>query len=167
MPPEVFCFIWILCGFFWGRLKKEYHFWDSMEEVYLIDTSIWMDMYEDRKGFGGEPLGDYALNLMIKLKATGSIIIITDLLMEELESNYSMEKIRGMLKPFESQTQKIIATYEQWAEAKKISFERRLPSGDVLHAIMARDNDAILITRDKHFRKIEDISAHYKPEEIT
>jgi len=41
-----------------------------------------------------------------------------------------------------------------------------VPAGDALHAIVARDNDLILVTRDRHFRKLEDISKHYKPEEL-
>ena len=50
--------------------------------------------------------------------------------------------------------------------AKKIAKERDVPAGDALHAIIARDDDLILVTRDRHFRKLEDISKHHKPEEI-
>lgn len=137
-----------------------------MEERYLIDTSIWVDMYDDRKGFNNEPLGDYALNFLIKIKAKGSRIILTDSVMRELEVNYSIEKINGMFKLFEKQIEVIIATKEQREEAKRIASERDIPPGDVLHAIIARDNNLVLITRDRHFRKIEDISLHYKPEEL-
>lgn len=31
-----------------------------MTERYFIDTSIWIDFYEDRIGYKDEPLGDYA-----------------------------------------------------------------------------------------------------------
>ena len=55
---------------------------------------------------------------------------------------------------------------KQREEAKKIAKERDVPAGDALHAIVARDNDLILVTRDRHFRKLEDISKHYKPEEL-
>ena len=43
-----------------------------MAERYFIDTSIWMDFYEDRAGFKGEPLGDYAFKLLSKIKAKES-----------------------------------------------------------------------------------------------
>ena len=61
---------------------------------------------------------------------------------------------------------KIFASKEQRDEAKKIAIERNVPPGDALHAIMSRDYELILVTRDNDFRKLEDISKHYKPEEI-
>ena len=71
-----------------------------------------------------------------------------------------------MILPFRKIIDKIFATKEQRDEARKIAEERNLPSGDVLHAILARDNNFILVTRDKHFRELEDITKHYKPEEF-
>jgi predicted nucleic acid-binding protein len=138
-----------------------------MAEKYLINTSIWIDLYEDRKGFNNEPLGDYALKLLSKIKAKEDIIVLTDLLVRELEMNYSMPEINGMFKPFEKIIQKAIATKEQRDESKKLAEERDVPKGDALHAIIARDLNIILITRNKHFKQLEDISKHYKPEEIT
>ena len=137
-----------------------------MEEEYIIDTSIWVDLYEDRKGYNNEPLGDYAFNLLVKIKAKESAIVLTDFLIRELETIYSVAEINGMFKPFEKIIKKIIATEKQWEEAKKIAKERDVPAGDALHAIIARDNDLILVTRDRHFRKLEDISKHYKPEDL-
>ena len=137
-----------------------------MSQKYYVDTSIWMDLYEDRTGFNNEPLGDYALKLFILIRAKKNKLIITDLLVRELEMNYSLEEINGMMKPFENIIEKIIATKEQRNEAKRFAEERNIPPGDVLHTIIARDNNLILITRDKHFRQLEDISKHYKPEDI-
>ncbi|MBS3096856.1 type II toxin-antitoxin system VapC family toxin [Candidatus Woesearchaeota archaeon] len=137
-----------------------------MTEEYIIDTSIWVDLYEDRKGYNNEPLGDYAFKLLVKIKANEKVIVLTDFLIKELETLYSVAEINGMFKPFEKITKKIIATEKQREEAKKISKERGVPAGDALHAIVARDNDLILVTRDRHFRKLEDISKHYKPEEL-
>ncbi|TKJ17823.1 hypothetical protein CEE44_04855 [Candidatus Woesearchaeota archaeon B3_Woes] len=137
-----------------------------MAEKYYIDTSIWMDIYEDRKGYNNEPLGDFALKLFSLIKAKNHNLIISYLLIRELEMNYSIAEINGMMKPFEKIIEKVVATAEQRDEAKKISNERDIPPGDVLHAILARDNNFILITRDKHFRELEDISEHNKPEDI-
>lgn len=137
-----------------------------MKEKYYLDTSIWMDIYEDRKGYNQEPLGDYALKLFSLIKTKKNKLIITDLLIKELEMNYSMEEINGMIKPFEDLIEKVIATRKQRDEAEKIAEERNIPKGDALHAIIARDNNVILVTRDRHFRKLEDISKHYKPEDI-
>jgi len=138
-----------------------------MAEKYYIDTSIWMDLLEDRKGYNNEPLGDYALKLFSLIKAKKSTLIISDILIRELEGYYSLEEINGMMLPFQKIIEKIIATKEQRVEARKIAEERNLPPGDCLHAILARDNDFILITRDKDFKLLEDITSHYKPEEIS
>ena len=138
-----------------------------MAEKYLIDTSIWIDLYEDRKGYAGEPLGDFAFKLFGMIKAKQNKIVITDLTIRELEMNYSIPEINGMMKPFEAIMEKVIASEDQRDEAKKIAEERNVPKGDALHAVIARDNKFILITRDKHFKQLTDISEHHKPEDIT
>lgn len=137
-----------------------------MAEKYYIDTSIWIDLVEDRKGYNNEPLGCYALKLFALIKIKKHKIIVSDLLIRELESAYSVEAINGMILPFKKIMENVFVTKEQRDEAKKIAEERNLPSGDVLHAIVARNNKYIMITRDKHFKKLEDITKHYKPEEI-
>lgn len=138
-----------------------------MPEKYLIDTSIWVDLYENRAGFNKEPLGDYAFSMLARIKAKSCMIVLTDFLIRELETNYSIEQINGLFKLFEKQVEKVVATKEQRAEAKRIALERGLPPGDALYAIIARDNDLVLITRDKHFKSLEDIWPCYKPEEIS
>jgi len=60
----------------------------------------------------------------------------------------------------------VFSSSEQRGEAKKIAQERDLPPGDVLHALIARDNNLVLITRDKHFLKLQDLSVCYKPEQL-
>jgi hypothetical protein len=34
---------------------------------YLVDTSIWIDIIEDRLGYGNEPLGEYALKFLFNV----------------------------------------------------------------------------------------------------
>ncbi len=137
-----------------------------MIQKYYVDTSIWMDLLEDRKGYNEEPLGEYALKLFAMIKAKECKLVISDLLIRELESNYSVEEINGMVLPFQTILEKVLVTKEQRDEAKKIAAERNLPPGDALHAIVARDNKYIMVTRDKHFKELHDITNHYKPEEI-
>src|SRR3989344_2092728 len=133
---------------------------------FYIDTSIWIDLYENRKGFAGEPLGEYALELFALIKANNSTLAISDLLIRELEGYYYSDEINGMMKPFEGIIKRITATMEQRKEAKQIANKRKIPPGDVLHALLARDHELLLITRDNDFRKLEDVSAHHKPEEF-
>ncbi|MEK6938649.1 MAG: PIN domain-containing protein [Nanoarchaeota archaeon] len=117
-----------------------------MAQKFYIDTSIWIDLYEDRKGYLDEPLGEYALKLFALIKAKNSLLAISNMLIRELEGYYSIEEINEMIKPFEKMMLKIISTEEQRAEAKKIAKERNLPPGDVLHAIIARDNNLVLVS---------------------
>lgn len=137
-----------------------------MYKKYYIDTSIWMDIYEDRKGYNKEPIGYFALKLFGLIKAGKNKIVISDLLIKELEMNYSIAEINGMIKPFEKNIEKIISSKDEINEAKKIAAERDIPKGDVLHSILARNHKLILITRDKHFNKLKDICKYYKPEQI-
>jgi predicted nucleic acid-binding protein len=125
-----------------------------------------MDIYEDRKGYAQEPLGDFALKLFALIRNKKSKLVISDLLIIELELNYSIAEINGMMNPFKDIIEKIIAKKEQRDEAKRIGEERNVPKGDALHAILARDYNLILVTRDNHFRELEDISEHRKPEDI-
>lgn len=137
-----------------------------MLEKYYVDTSIWIDVYEDRKGHKNEPLGDYALRLFSILKAKGKVLVITDILLRELESFYSLAEVNGMMKPFENIIEKVVSTKAQREEARTLARERQIPPGDALHAIIARDHKLILITRDNDFKKLTDIAHHYKPEDI-
>ena len=136
-----------------------------MAEKYYIDTSIWMDYYEDRKD-PSKDIGEFAFRLLCKLLASKSTIVVSNFILRELEVNYSLEKIRGLTTPFEKIMEKVDISDEQKLEAKRISEKRSLPFGDVLHAIIARDNDAVLISRDKHFQQLKDVCEVYKPEEI-
>ena len=54
----------------------------------------------------------------------------------------------------------------QWKEAHRLARAFSVPSGDALHAILARDNVSILITRDAHFQRLSDICTIKKPEEL-
>lgn len=137
-----------------------------MVERYYVDTAIWIDMYDNRKGFRGEPLGAFASRLFATILSRKSTLIITDVLIEELENHYSMERINGMMKPFELCIKKVISTKEQRKESRLLAERRGVPMGDALHAILARDNSLTLITRDKDFRKLTDISQSFKPESL-
>ncbi|MBI2047107.1 PIN domain-containing protein, partial [Candidatus Pacearchaeota archaeon] len=54
----------------------------------------------------------------------------------------------------------------QFGKAKDLSKKRDIPLFDALHALLARDQRATLVTRDKHFEKLSDIISYKKPEEL-
>ena len=137
-----------------------------MVNKYYADTSIWIDLLQDRKGYNNEPLGDYALKLFYFIRENNHRLIISDILIKELERYYSIAEINGMLKFYEDLIEKVFVSEKIAKEANKIVKERNLPLGDVLHTLLARDNNLILVTRDRHFKELENISKSYKPEEL-
>jgi predicted nucleic acid-binding protein len=54
----------------------------------------------------------------------------------------------------------------QVEEARKLALQRGIPLGDALHAFLARDNDAQLISRDVDFDKLRNITIVKRPEEV-
>lgn len=124
-----------------------------------------MDYYEDRTD-PSKDLGGFAFKLLCKLLASKSKIVVSTFLQRELEVAYSLDSIRGLTLPFEKLMEKVDVSDSQREEAKKISEERNIPKGDVIHALLARENNAIMVSRDKHFQLLKDICEVMKPEEI-
>lgn len=133
---------------------------------YYIDTNVWMDLVGERFGYSNEPLGEFALKLLYQIRRSNSKIVVSDVLIKELEGNFSLDEINGLFKAFEDFVEKVFSTVEQQTEAIKLSKERDIPISDVLHAIIARDFNLLLISRDNHFKRLADISIYYKPEDI-
>lgn len=61
---------------------------------------------------------------------------------------------------------KVNSSETQLKEAIKFSRQFSIPVNDALHAILARDNHAILVSRDKHFYELVDKLTIRKPEEL-
>jgi len=132
---------------------------------YYLDTCIWRDYLEDRKD-KFRPLGEWAFRLIKKIIEDEDEIIISDLVINELKKDYSNEKINEL---FSIVPKSLLVNkdcnFNQIKEAKKIIRLLKIPFGDALHAVVAKDNDAELISRDNHFDKIDFIIAK-KPEEL-
>jgi len=136
-----------------------------MKQFY-IDTSIWVDLYEDRIGYNGEPLGDYALKLFYFIRSKNHSLFISDLLIKELQTLYSSEQINGLINPFLDVVVRVKSDSDSVLKAKKLSLERNIPAGDALHALIAKKHSLTLISRDKHFKQLSDVCDCYKPEDI-
>ena len=136
-----------------------------MTQKYYLDTSIYIDYFEDRTD-KFRPLGDWAHRLLALIKAQNEILLVSDFLIDELENHFSKKDIDEILETCKDIIEKIEFNEEQFTEAKEIANKRKLPKGDVLHAIIARDNNALLITRDHHFEEFTDVAEPIKPEDI-
>ena len=132
-----------------------------MTKQFYLDTSIWLDFYEKR-----EQNGVYALQFIITCLQKKYVILYSDLIIKELKQlNYKkqqIEEIFSLVKP--SHLKRVHIYNQQILEAKKLASQRKIPRNDALHAILSRDNDAQLITRDKDFQKLKDITKSELPE---
>lgn len=134
-----------------------------MAEEFYFDTSIWLDFHEKR-GKNGE----MALRLIIKTINEGLKIAYSDLNIKEFRhlgyTNGEINSIFGIAKP---KNIKHVHIYrEKIEEARKLARQMDVPRKDVLHAILARDNNLQLISRDGHFEKLKNISIAKKPEDF-
>ncbi len=130
---------------------------------FYLDTSIWLDLYEKR-GIHGE----YAFQLLQKILLEDHIIIVSDVIVKEFKRlDYNYDQIEALFSSVKSDNiQRIHIVKKQLEEAKSIARKRNIPQGDALHAILARDHEAILISRDKDFQKVRDIVKIALPEDL-
>ena len=132
-----------------------------MTGKFYFDTSIWIDIY-DKRGYNGE----VAMLLVKKIIFEDSIVLYYDVSIKELKHvGYSEEEINTLLRILKpNNIKRIHSTKEQREEAKRIATLRNVPKGDALHAIVARDNDAQFISRDKDFDQLKDVTKTKLPE---
>jgi len=138
-----------------------------MTEKYYLDTSIWRDYYENRSD-KFRPLGEWALNLINKIIKDKNFILYSDFVIEELKVKYSEEEINKVFEVIKKKglLLKVDISEKQAKEAASLCKKKKVAFGDALHAILARDNKVIMITRDEHFIELADIVEIKKPEDL-
>jgi predicted nucleic acid-binding protein len=132
---------------------------------YYLDTSIWLDYYENRTD-RFRPLGEWALALLSLIRERKDTILVSDVILQELGTYYSELQIIEIFKSYTHLIENIKPTDNQLKFSKTISSIRKIPTGDVLHAVLSKDQNAILISRDNHFMLLTDINKAHKPEEL-
>ena len=140
-----------------------------MKKVYLLDTCILRDFYENRFSKIGRPLGEYATKLFMKILRDKDKILFSEALILELKRDYEEKDVNNMLNLlFLNKTlERIEIIKEEHLEAKKLSQERNIPYIDCLNAIHARNHKAMMISQDDHyFKNLIDITKTIKPENI-
>ena len=137
-----------------------------MKKLFYFDTSIWLDFFENRNE-PNFPKGELVNNLLNKIINENDKILYSDLNLIELKIlGYSTYELKDMFKVLKAILIFVESTNSQIGKAKDISAKRSIPKGDALHAIISRDNHAILITFDNHFKKLVDIIKPHKPQEV-
>lgn len=137
-----------------------------MAEKYYLDSCIWIDYFENRSD-KFRPLGDWALRAIKKIISEGSVIIYSDLVEEELSAKISSDEAKQIMSIVpEENLLYVEASPEQIIDATEFSKKFKIPAKDALHARIAMDNNAVLITRDKHFYDIAKKVKIKKPEDL-
>ena len=130
---------------------------------FYLDTSIWLDIHLSR-GINGEK----AKEMMRKIIENDYVVCYSDLIITELKNfGFSKYEIAGILRTVSFDNLRRIHIFkEQRDEARILCKKRKIPLADVFHAVIARDNYSVIITRDKHFEKIKDIVETIVPDDL-
>lgn len=120
-----------------------------------VDTSIWRDYFEDRSD-GIRPLGEFAFQFLKKCKEEKVQIIVSDVVLKELSLLFTETEFKIRISEFLEIIVMVERSKEQTAEALQLLEKpnRKFPLFDIVHAIIARDYNAVLISRDRHFAEI-------------
>ena len=134
---------------------------------FYFDTCIWRDYHEDRVD-NLRPLGEWAFQLLRKVKEEGHMIYYSDLVYEELLKDYDFETINSLLQVVKENglLSEIRIGRTDLFKAKNLQKKFGIHFSDALHAVLAKKKDAILVTRDKHFLKASQFIPVKKPEEL-
>ncbi|MBI4439897.1 PIN domain-containing protein [Candidatus Woesearchaeota archaeon] len=137
-----------------------------MARKYYLDTSIWLDFFEDRNE-PNIPKGEWARKLLAKVTENNDKIVYSDIIVLELGiAGYSPHEIEGLFREIGPILLFTESTEKQVRKAKDLSNKRNLPQGDALHALISRDCRATLVTLDRHFKKLLDIAEPTMPQDI-
>lgn len=127
-----------------------------MQQIYL-DTNVYIDLWEDRAD-NIRPLGEFAFQLFRKVYECKFVVILSSLVIDELEFNFANETIKEMLKELKSsgKYKYYKVTEEDRQKAKESVAKDGTEFNDTLHAIMANKTGAVkLVTNNlKDFEKL-------------
>lgn len=131
---------------------------------YYLDTCIWRDYFENRSD-RFRPLGEWALRLINKIIEENSLILFSELVVEELREAYTREQVNEI---FSIMPRKCFLFVDFKVEyiIELNRLKGKFPTKDAKHLILAVKNNAILVTRDEHFIQYCDEFEIKKPEEL-
>ncbi|MFH0869612.1 MAG: PIN domain-containing protein [archaeon] len=133
---------------------------------YYIDACVWRDYFEDRRD-NLRPLGEWAFQLLRKIVDEEDVVVISDNLLNEFRKYYDEEKIIRMLSIIpEELILRVNDESRQLLEARELSKKFSIHRSDALHLALALLNDAVLVTRDAHFKELKNEYDICAPEEL-
>jgi len=133
---------------------------------YYIDACIWRDYFENRSD-NFRPLGEWAFKLISSILRNKEFIVISDVLEDELKDSSSEKQLNDIFLLIPEQLViRVKASDDQFVDARMLSRSLKTPFKDTLHAVISRDNGCIMVTRDKHFIELCEITVVKKPEDL-
>ncbi|MDP1694526.1 MAG: PIN domain-containing protein, partial [Candidatus Woesearchaeota archaeon] len=126
----------------------------------------WLDLFEERNE---QHLSKYTLiqQLLDKIMQCNSFIIYSKIILNELvDAGYSFYELQALFKPYRPFL--IYISYNQYhaGKARDLALKRNIPLADAFHALLAREHKAILVSRDRDFKRLLDIIVPKAPEEL-
>ncbi len=139
-----------------------------MLKLYL-DSNIYIDYFDGRVD-NLRPLGEFAFNILKRALEGEFQIIISSLVLDELNYNTYKENIASLIKDLKDKNQLITieVTEEDTNKAKKIKNDKKTQYNDTLHAVLAsRIKADFLITRNlKDFEELHNLVKVVFPENL-
>jgi len=125
----------------------------SVSGKVLVDTSVWIDFF--RKV---EPGYSLAITLMADER-----VCLVGIILAELMQGAKSEKELSVLRDFSSVFPFLPESAKTWQAAGELSFQLRrkgmtLGLSDCYIAVAAREGNAEILTRDRHFEIMKDVA---------
>jgi predicted nucleic acid-binding protein len=116
----------------------------------IADSNIWIEFFN-------KPKSDIGNQFEVLLK--NGDVQITGLIIAELLQGAASQKEINTILGLKEHLPFIETTEEIWAQAGILSNQLRkkgvvIPLSDILLAVLARENDCYIFTRDNHFKQI-------------
>lgn len=122
-----------------------------MKDRVLIDTSVWIDYFQDTLSAGSE--------LMDEILSSGNVYV-PKVVIAELIQGARSEKEIGVIKGFVEAFKIVEEGKETWYKAGKLSYDlkkkgKTINLTDCYIAVIAREHNCSILTLDKHFKEIQ------------
>lgn len=131
----------------------------SASQPIYLDSNIFLDFWLDRSE-NGIPVGDFAHQLLRSAILCRYTIVISESTIFELNRNYpggNIEKKFDDLKKLNKIKIERV-TEKHLLDAKKLAYRMKVPVHDAVHALICKEQKAVMVTRDAHFfEKLSDI----------
>jgi len=126
---------------------------------YYIDSCIYLNLWrKENSSYLRKPFWIFAKRLFEKLEHQNSVIYYSGFILKELSFILTQEEFSQKRILFENSPnfKKVLLSEEELNEARDIEDKtrREISFYDIIHMILARKTNSILITRDKKLLKI-------------